>query len=115
MSVPLYMDHHVPRAITAVLRKRGVDCLTTQDDATGRLEDDLLLARSTELGRVLFTNDDDFLSIAAEWLSAGREFAGLAYAEQLGITIGQAIADLEIIAMASDPDEWKNRIEYLPL
>jgi len=28
MPTALYMDHHVPRAITAGLRSRGVDVLT---------------------------------------------------------------------------------------
>jgi hypothetical protein len=36
------------------------------------------------------------------------------FAEQLGITIGQAIRDLELIAKVLEPGEMKNRIEFLP-
>jgi len=34
MSVGLYMDHHVHREITAALRRRGVDVLTSAEDDT---------------------------------------------------------------------------------
>jgi hypothetical protein len=96
MSVPLYMDHHVKSAVTDGLRKRGVDVLTTQ------------------LGRATFSQDDDFLVLADEWLANGRDFAGVIYAPQLGITIGQAIRDLELIAKVLEPADMKNRIEFLP-
>lgn len=38
--VTLYMDHHVPSAITAGLRKRGVDVFTAEEDGSATLEDD---------------------------------------------------------------------------
>ena len=55
------MDVHTPLAITEALRRRGVDALTAQEDETDLLEDPPLLDRATELGRVLFTQDEDFL------------------------------------------------------
>lgn len=60
MTIALYMDHHVPRAITSGLRLRGVDVLTAYEDGTHELDDPILLDRAGELGRVLFTQDDDF-------------------------------------------------------
>ncbi len=65
MSVKLYMDVHVRRAVTEGLRLRGVDVLTAQEDGAGNFEDLKLLDRATELGRVLFTQDDDLLREAA--------------------------------------------------
>ena len=62
--VSLYMDHHVPSAITEGLRKRGVDVLTAEEDGAARLDDDPLLDRATSLGRVLFSQDQDLLAIA---------------------------------------------------
>jgi len=61
MSVRLYMDVHVRRTVTAGLRLRGVDVMTAQEDGAGELLDPELLDRATELGRVLFTQDDDLL------------------------------------------------------
>ncbi len=43
-----------------------------------------------------------------------REFAGLAYAHQLAITIGEAVHDLELIAKACDPPDVYNRVQFSP-
>lgn len=61
MSVKLYMDVHIRRAVTDGLRLRGVDVLTAQQDLSDELSDDALLDRATDLARVLFTQDDDLL------------------------------------------------------
>ncbi|HXG68078.1 MAG TPA: DUF5615 family PIN-like protein [Blastocatellia bacterium] len=115
MSVKLYMDVHVRRAVTEGLRLRGVDVVTAQEDGTGEFEDTDLLDRATILGRVLFTQDDDFLAEAVRRQQSGETFAGVIYAHQLNITVGECIDDLELIAQASDPEEWVNRLAYLPL
>lgn len=115
MSVAFYMDHHVDAAITEGLRRRRIDVLTAYEDGAAQLEDADLLARATQLGRVLFSQDVDLLIIADRWLQINREFAGLVYAHQLGITIGQAIRDLSLIAQALDPEDMRNHIEFLPL
>jgi hypothetical protein len=65
VSLDLYMDVHVPAAITRALVLRNVDVLTAQLDGTTRLDDAALLDRATALGRVLFSQDDDLLAEAA--------------------------------------------------
>lgn len=115
MSLRLYMDHHVPRAITNGLRVRGVDVLTSQDDGTQALEDAALLDRAGELDRVLFTQDDDFLKEASRRQAAGRPFSGIIYAHQLRVSIGQCIRDLELIAKLGEPEELASRVLFLPL
>jgi hypothetical protein len=82
------MDVHVPAAITAGLRRRGLDVLTSQEDGTDRWADDRLLNRSTELGRVLFSQDDDLLALAALWQRQAQAFGGVIYAHQLSAGIG---------------------------
>jgi predicted nuclease of predicted toxin-antitoxin system len=115
MSVKLYLDVHVKRAVTDALRLRQVDILTAQDDGSAELEDDLLLDRATELNRVLFSQDDDLLREANKRQQEGENFAGVIYAHQLNITVGRCIDDLELIAKATDSDEWLNAVVYLPL
>jgi hypothetical protein len=115
VTVALYMDVQVHSAITAGLRKRGVDVLTAQEDKADTLPDPALLDRATALGRVLFTNDADFLVEAARRQSAGEAFAGIAYARLLQVPIGKCIDDLEMIAKASDPADVANKVDYLPL
>jgi len=109
------MDVHAPAAVTRGLLLRGVDVLTAQLDGARELEDADLLERATELGRVLFSQDDDLLAEATKRQRSGVHFGGVIYAHQLGITIGQAINDLEILAQAGSPEDFANRVEYLPL
>jgi hypothetical protein len=45
----------------------------------------------------------------------GPSFTGIVHAQQVDVSIGQCVVDLELIAKASDSDDWINRIEYLPL
>jgi len=80
-----------------------------------KLDDDKLLDRATELGRVLVSQDEDLLSEGARRQIESKNFSGIVYAHQLGITIGQLVEDLELIAKATSQDEWWGRIEYLPI
>ena len=112
---PLYFDVHVPAAIADQLRRRGVDILTAQHDGTAELDDPDLLTRSTALGRVFFTQDIRFKARAEEWQRETRPFAGLIFGHQLHGSIGQYVRDLELIAKATEPEEWIGRVEKLPL
>lgn len=114
MAIALYMDVHVPQAITEQLRRRGIDVLTAFDDATTQLPDDQLLVRVTELNRVIFTQDIRFRVLAETWQLESKQFSELIFGHQLGGTIGQFVEDLELIAKASEPDEWINTVEYIP-
>lgn len=114
MSVPLYIDHPVKSAIIRGLRMRGVDTLTCAEDGTEQAADSEILERAKILGRAMFTQDDDFWALSSEWSRDQRDFAGVIYAHQQRITIGQAIDDLELIAKAIDPAEIQNRILFLP-
>jgi hypothetical protein len=110
----LFMDHCVPDPITAGLRQRAVDIVTAAEDGSAQLDDDKLLDRSTSMGRVLFSQDKDLLAIAHLRQQTRQEFSGVAYAHQLKISIGQAVRDLELLAKVLDPEEMRNRVEYLP-
>lgn len=94
MAIKLYMDHHVPRAITAGLRLRGVDVVTAYEDGASQLDDPALLDRATSLGRVLFTQDDDLLAEAARRQGEGVYFSGVVCAHQLRVSIGTCVEDL---------------------
>jgi len=114
MPVRLYMDVHVPRAITDQLRRRGVEVITAIEDQAQQFHDDVLLDRAGELRCVLFTQDIRFKALAEEWQRKGRPFAGVAFAHPLRATIGELVTDLELIALASEPEEWVGTVQYLP-
>lgn len=115
MAVGIYMDVHVPSAVTEELRRRGVDVLTAQQDGSSRASDEDLLARATQLGRLLFTQDNDFLAIATRWQQTAKDFMCLVYAHQLGPGIGELIEDLELLSVCAESGEIHNRVIYLPL
>jgi len=115
VTVRLYMDVHIPLAITEGLRRRGIDVLTAQQDGATRLEDDWLLQRATTLDRVLFSQDEDLLTIAAACQAENIDFPGLIYAHQLGPGIGAIVEDLELLCACTEAREIRNRIIFLPL
>lgn len=113
--IALYLDEHVHRAIADGLRLRGVDVLTIQADGRRGLPDPQVLDRATELGRALFSQDDDLLAEARHRQVAGIPFAGVIYAHSLHVTIGDCVRDLELIAKLAEPGELVNRVQFLPL
>jgi predicted nuclease of predicted toxin-antitoxin system len=115
VSVKLYMDVHVKAAITEGLRARGVDVLTAQEDGSRRLLDADLLDRATDLGRVLFSQDKDLLREGARRQREGEPFSGVICAHQQEVSIGQCVHDLEVMALAGEPEDLARQVEYLPL
>ncbi len=79
MPIALYMDQHVPRAITVGLRLREIDVVTAYEDGASEFEDPALLDRASALGRVLFTRDDDLLAKARQRQREGISFGGVIY------------------------------------
>jgi hypothetical protein len=115
VSVGLYTDVHVPRAITRALRMKGVSVVTAQEDGTARLADGALLDRAGVLGLVVFTRDEDFLVETSARQHRDEPFGGVIYAHQLRVGIGQCIADLELLAKAGTSADFANRVWHLPL
>ncbi|HEY3288505.1 MAG TPA: DUF5615 family PIN-like protein [Anaerolineae bacterium] len=109
------MDQHVPRAITVGLRIRGVDVLTAFEDGASEWNDSAVLDRATELGRVVFTQDDDFLVEANRRVHLGIAFGGIVYAHQMRVSIGVCVNQLEIIAKTADRLDVTNSVFFLPL
>ena len=115
MSLALYMDVHIPRAITTELHLQGVNVLTAQEDNTATFLDTVLLDRATALERVLFTFDADFLVEATRRQREGIFFAGIVYTHRLHLSIGKCVHDLSLIAHVGEKEDIANRILFLPL
>lgn len=115
MPVALYLDEHVPLPITRGLRRRGVDVLRAQDDGHSQTDDDVILNRAAALGRVVFTLDEDFLVIAQARQTNGVSFAGVVYAHQERTSYAECITELETIAVASDPGDRVDAVQYIPI
>jgi hypothetical protein len=112
--VALYMDENVRAQITQELRRRGVDVMTVQEDGQRGGQDSAILDRSTELGRVLYSEDADLLIEAHARQVSETPFPGVAYGHQR-LPIGQCIDSLELFAKAGEPEEYRNQVIYIPL
>lgn len=115
MSLNIYMDVHVPSAITRALRRREIDVLIAQEDGTAELDDGMLLDRVGEMRRILFTRDEDLLGIAVHLLRENQSFATVVYAHQIRVTIGECVSDLELISKAGLPEDAVDHVFFLPL
>jgi|SRR3954449_3887628 hypothetical protein len=115
MALAFYMDVHVPAAITHSLRRRSLDVVVSQEDGTREASDEQLLSRATELDRVLVSQGEDLLVLAARWQAAGREFTGLIFMPQEGGSIGRYANDLELIGACCAAEELRSQVHYLPL
>jgi predicted nuclease of predicted toxin-antitoxin system len=113
--IPLYMDVHVPSAVTRGLRLRGVDVLTAQEDGTDVWLDPHLLDRAMQLGRVVFTQDRDFLIEAARRQRQGEPFSGVIYIHQWDLIIGRCIDQRELLSRAGQSADFADQVWYLPL
>ena len=106
--VRLYADEHVARAVVRGLRQRGVDVLTTAEAGLLGASDEEHLAFARTQGRVIFTEDDDFLRLH----SAGAKHAGIVYAAQ-GTRVGDIIRGLMLIHDLLDAEEMAGHVEFV--
>lgn len=102
------MDEHVHSAITNGLRRRGVDVMTTNDAGMLAASDKAYLKFAAKEGRVLFTQDDDFLKLHA----VGIPHAGLVYSHQTN-SIGSIVKGLLLIYNVLDAEEMLNNLEFI--
>ena len=102
------MDEQVSKAVVLGLRRRGVDVLTVPEAGTLGASDADQLQRAGEEGRVIVTQDDDFLRLAA----AGSRHSGIVFASQEN-TIGEIIRGLMMIHQVLEADEMMGHVEYL--
>ena len=109
------MDHSVHGAIVSGLRSQGVDVLTAREDNYHEVADPLVLDRATELDRVLFTQDEDFLIEAVSRQRGGIPFFGVIYAHQERVPIGRCIEDLHSLVELEDLENLVGRVVYLPM
>jgi hypothetical protein len=106
--IKFYVDEHVSRAVVRGLRERGVDVLTVTEAGMLGASDEEHLRRALMDGRVIFSQDDDFLRLHA----LGSEHAGIVYAPQ-HTPIGIIIQGLMLIYQILEPTEMAGTIEYL--
>ena len=107
-AISFYADEHVPRAVVQGLRQRGLDVLMASDVHGLGDSDEAHLSRATAQGRVIITQDVDFLRMHA----SGLKHAGIVYVPQ-GTPIGDFIRGITLIYQVLDSEAMKNTVEFL--
>ena len=106
--VRFYADEHVPNAVVKGLRLHGADVLTTAEAGMLGASDEEQLAFAARAGRVLYTQDADYLRLHR----AGVEHAGIAYARQ-GRTVGEVVRGLLLVYDVLDPESVAGTVEFV--
>lgn len=106
--IRFFTDEQVSKAVVMGLRRRGVEVLTVPEAGTPGASDAEQLRLARDEQRVIFTQDDDFLRLAA----AGTRHAGVVYATQ-DRPIGEIIRGLMLIHEVLEAEEIVDRVEYL--
>ena len=115
MTLALYSDENMARAIAIGLRVRGIDVLTAQEDNRRKTDDSILLDRAGALRRVMVSFDADMLAIGTQRQRNGIPFVGIIYAHPTRISVGKLLQELELIATVGELQDLENTIVYLPL
>ena len=115
MSLLLYMDENVEQAITDGVVACNLNVFTVHQDEYRKRPDSDILDRATELGRVIFTRDADFLVEAQLRQSKGIAFLGVIYCHKMRLGIGACIAEIELVAKVLTAEEMSNAVQFLPV
>ncbi len=115
MTVALYMDHNVIRAVVEGCRAAGLEVLTAFEDGWHEQSDVDILGRAGVLGRVVFTQDTDFIVLATERQTGGIPFPGVIFGKHGSMPIRKVIDDLKLICHTLAVEELANQLIWLPL
>ncbi len=109
-DIKIYADENVNVAIVEGLKRRGVVAWSALDTGKLGLSDEEQLKYAIKEKAVIFTHDDDFLSLVAE---SGIEHCGIIYVHQQHLSIGEIIRRLKAIVETMSLVEMHNRILFL--
>jgi predicted nuclease of predicted toxin-antitoxin system len=108
-TIKSHLDDNAPRAVAEGLRRRGIDVTTTPEVGLLGASDEEQAAWCLAEGRVIFTQDHDFLAIHA----ASVPHAGIAFCKKDTLRIGAMVRGLILIWEFYEPEEMTGRVEYL--
>jgi hypothetical protein len=108
-TIRFHLDENCGKAIAEGLRRRGIEVTTTPEVGLIGATDDEQVEHARVNGRVLFTQDGDFLGIHR----AGVPHNGIAYCPKESRSIGEIIQGLVDIWDLLEPEEMAGQVEFL--
>jgi predicted nuclease of predicted toxin-antitoxin system len=113
----LLTDEDVHGDITSglVRRQPTLDVLRVQDVGLRQAPDTAILEWAAQHGRVVVSVDKKTLTVAAwDRVAAGEPMPGVIILRTV-LSIGQAIRELEVVALAGNADDLLSQVIYLPI
>jgi len=107
-NIRFYLDEHVAKVVARGLRQRGVDVRTVAEAELLGASDEKHLEFVQSEGRVIVTQDDDFLHLA----SRIQHHPGIVYTPQ-HTPIRKIISGLMLIYQVLNAAEMQDHVEYL--
>ena len=107
--IRFHLDEQVKSVIARELCRREIDVTTTVGAGLRTKTDREQLEFICQEKRVIFTQDDDFLKIAART----DNHPGIIYCRQGTRSIGQIVESLVLIYEVYSPEDMKGRVEFL--
>lgn len=108
-TIRFHLDEHASPRLARGLRARGIDVTTSQEARLLRASDDRQRAFAVAEGRVLVTNDADFLRLHAR----SPAHPGIVFYPDQSRPLGQLIRAIALVWEVYDPDEMAGRIEFI--
>jgi predicted nuclease of predicted toxin-antitoxin system len=104
------------KVIRGLRRKEpGLDIVRVQEAGLRTADDPTILEWAAAEGRILLTHDENTMApFARARVAAGQPMPGVFVVPQ-ELPIGQAIEAILLVALCSEPHEWRDRVEFLPL
>ena len=96
-------------SVAAGLRRRGIDATTAAAGTLAGASDADQLRFATHTGRVLVTQDADFLRLH----QADGAHSGIVYCRQGSLSIGEMLRRIVLLHDLMTAEEMRNRVEYL--
>ena len=109
-GIRIYTDESVNVAIAEGLKRRGVTAWSAREVGNLGFTDREQLEYAIKERVVIFTHDDDFLSMVAK---SDQEHYGVVYVHQQKLSVGECIRRLKNLAETRSVKDMKNRIEFL--
>jgi predicted nuclease of predicted toxin-antitoxin system len=93
----------------------GLDLVRVQDVGLMQAPDPDILAWAAGDGRIVLTHDRNTMTgFASARVHAGQPMPGLVVVARQAL-LGRILNDLEAMAAASEMDEWRDQIIFVPL
>jgi hypothetical protein len=109
VPIRFHLDEHISGHIAAGLRRRNIEVTTAVEVGLTGATDLAHLEFAGSSGRVVVTQDDDFLRLHAP----GVTHAGIAYCQQQSMPIGEMLRRVILIHDLLSAEEMAGRVEFL--